>query len=524
MYESVYLYDTTLRDGNQARGISFSLADKLLLTQKMDEFGIDYIEGGWPNATNPLDTEYFAKVKHLKLKNSKIAAFGSTRRPNIKAADDKILQALVQSETSTYTIFGKSWDIHVTDVIRTSLDENLAMIRESVEFLKKSADRVFYDAEHFFDGYKANPQYAIDTLRAAQEGGADCIVLCDTNGGMALSWELEEIIRKVKVEINCELGIHCHNDTETAVINSLASVRMGVAQVQGTINGFGERCGNANLTTIIGNLITKMNVPLKCADQLGQLRKLSLAVDQVANLTHNTRAPYVGDSAFAHKGGAHIDGVMKVRHSFEHIDPDEVGNHRDFIISDQAGGALIVGRLEKLMPSLDKKDPRVGDILRLVKEKEKMGYLYDTAGGSFELLAMRHLAQFSDVLDVQRYRVIEELKEDGLQISEASVKVVIAEKTFHRVAEGDGPVNALDQALRLCLKETFAYMDDVRLQNFNVKVLDTKVGSAAQVRVWANFSDGENSWQTAGVSGNIIEASFEALLDGFNYKIMKENS
>ena len=524
MTNPVYIYDTTLRDGNQARGISFSLADKLLLTQKMDEFGIDYIEGGWPNPSNPIDTEYFEKVKTLGLKNSKIAAFGSTRRPGIKAEDDKILKSLIQADCDAYTIFGKSWDIHVTDVIKTTLDENLEMIKSSIAFLKNHSEKVFYDAEHFFDGYLNNPEYAIKTLQAAIDGGADSLVLCDTNGGMALTWELEEIVSKVRSLFDVEVGIHCHNDTESAVINSLSAVKAGASQIQGTLNGFGERCGNANLISIIGNLTSKMGIELQCSKNLKELKNLSLTVDQIANIPNNIRAPYVGSAAFAHKGGAHIDGVLKVRHSFEHIDPNSIGNQRDFIISDQAGGALIVSRLEKLLPDLDKKNPAVGEILNIVKEKEKEGYQYDTAGGSFELLAMKYLGQYKSPIEMHRYRVIEELKEDGVQVSEASVKVSLSGELFHRVAEGDGPVNALDEAFRQSLRNKYSFIRDVKLQNFNVKVIDSKIGSAAYVRVWSNFSDGKSSWQTVGVSENIIEASFDAIVDGFDYKIMKENS
>lgn len=518
----VQIYDTTLRDGNQARGLSFSLADKLNLTRRMDDFGIDYIEGGWPNPTNQLDVDYFKEVKRMGLRNSQSAAFGSTRRPGKPCSEDVLLNALLESAAPILTIFGKSWDIHATEVIRTSLEENLAMIHESVAYLKARVDKVFYDAEHFFDGYKNNPQYALKTLDAAVQGGADCLVLCDTNGGMALTWELEQIVRDMQAHFpNVDLGIHCHNDTESAVINSLSAIRAGAVQIQGTLNGYGERCGNANLISIIPNLHFKMGIDLGCSAQIHHLTKLSRDVDQIANLSPNQRSPYVGEAAFAHKGGAHIDGVLKVQHSFEHLNPAAVGNEREFVISDQAGGALIVGRLEEVVPSLDKKNPAVGEILNLVKAREDLGYRYETAAASFELLALRQLGLFKERIKVLRYRVIEEQKEDGLMVSEASVKLEIDGQLMHKVAEGDGPVNALDNALRLAILDVCPRVAEVELANFNVRVLGGHDGSAARVRVWADFSDGNMDWQTAGVSENIITASFEALLDGINYKLSK---
>lgn len=524
MAEQVKIYDTTLRDGNQARGLSFSLADKLNIAKKLDTFGVDYIEGGWPNPTNPIDVEFFQKMSQYELKKAKITAFGSTRRPGKTCNEDPILLALVEAKASAYTIFGKSWDIHVTDVIRTTLDENLKMIEESVAFLKEKADEVFYDAEHFFDGYKANPKYALETLKAAQRGGADCIVLCDTNGGMALSWEFQEIIGEVQEIIIAPLGVHCHNDTESAVSNSLAGVRQGVVQVQGCINGIGERCGNANLTTIIPNLQFKMKKELKCSENLSDLRRLSLYVDEIANIGSNIRAPYVGEAAFAHKGGAHIDGVMKLSHSFEHLDPSQVGNEREFIISDQAGGSLIVVRLNSIFPNLDKKDPKVKAILSEVKEKETKGYHFETAGGSFELIARRALSEYVDPVKVKSYRVIEEHQENGILVSEATVKLELNGKILHRVAEGEGPVNALDAAFRIALSERLDFIQAVKLDDYRVRVLDSKEGTASSVRVWATFSDEKDTWNTVGVSENIIEASWEALMDGFNFKIMKETS
>jgi 2-isopropylmalate synthase len=521
----IEIYDTTLRDGNQARGVNFTLADKLQTTRLLDAFGVDYIEGGWPNASNPTDLEYFRQVKALNLKHAKVAAFASTRRPGKIPSEDQFLMDLVASEAPVKTIFGKSWDLHVTEVIRTDLTENLAMIESSVEYLKRYSEKVFYDAEHFFDGYRANPQYAIKTLEAAARGGADCIVLCDTNGGMALTWELETIVNAVRAEIKSPLGIHVHNDTGTAVINSLSAVRAGVVQVQGTINGYGERCGNANLITIIPNLVFKMGCELHCAANLAELRTLSLGLDEILNLQSDIRTPYVGEAAFAHKGGAHIDGVMKVRHSFEHIDPIQVGNDRTYITSDQAGGSLIVDKLSRLKPGIDKKDPVVAEILAQIKDMEKQGYQFETAEGSFQMLARRKLGLFEDRFTVHGYRVIEEKTLCGGQpVSEATVKIKVGSEMSHQVSDGDGPVNALDAALRKALTPYFPYMAQVRLDDFKVRVLGSNVGSDARVRVWATFGDENEQWNVAGVSENIIEASWLALLDGLNYKIMKEKN
>jgi len=522
--DQVKVYDTTLRDGNQARGISLSLADKLQITRHLDNFGVDYVEGGWPNASNPTDIEYFQQVKKLNLKNTRITCFGSTRRPGNNPEEDPILQSLVESETQAITIFGKSWDLHVQEVIRTDLEQNLDMIESSVRYLKKYTDEVIYDAEHFFDGYRANPEYALKTLAAAKAGGADVLVLCETNGGVACTWELGDIVELVKQKMQIPIGIHTHNDSETAVINSMTAVRAGALQVQGTINGYGERCGNCNLTSLIPNLALKMGKELSCSPNLKKLRQLSQDVDQIANIPSNIRAAYVGQAAFAHKGGAHIDGVMKIAHSFEHVPPESVGNRREFITSDQAGGALIVEKLQEIKPGINKKDPVILDILNTVKDRESNGYHFETAGGSFRLLACTMLGMFGPRFEVAGYRVIEEKDSKGNCISEATVKIKVGASLSHQVAEGEGPVNALDAALRKALEPYFPYMKDVSLDDFKVRVLGSKVGSDAQVRVWATFSDGDEHWSVAGVSENIIEASWITLLDGINYKIMKETS
>ncbi|MCL2282247.1 MAG: citramalate synthase [Fibromonadales bacterium] len=514
----ISLYDTTLRDGNQARFINLSLNDKIRIARLLDEFGVDYIEGGWPNESNPTEEEFFREIRRENIANSKIAAFGSTKRPRIKPEQDLILQSLVKSDAPVKTIFGKSWDIHVTGVIKTELEENLDMISSSIEFLKKYSEEVIYDAEHFFDGYKANPKYALETIKRAQSSGAQYIVLCDTNGG-TLPWEIEKII----AEVNCDkIGIHCHNDAGMAVASSLAAVKAGAAQVQGVVNGYGERCGNANLITIAADLCLKMGYELKCKNNMNRLRYFSLAIDEVANVQSDVRAPFVGETAFAHKGGAHIDGVLKISKSFEHIAPELVGNSREFVTSDQAGGALIAEKLSKILPNIDKKSPVVAELLKCVKEKENRGFAFDTAEGSFELLARRHLGFYKECFKTLGYRVIEEMGEDGAHVSEASVKLCIDGKIIHEVCEGDGPVNALDLALRKALVERFPSIETVKLNDYKVRVLGSKVGTDASVRVWITFGDSKESWNTAGVSTNIIEASWLALLDGIHYKIMRE--
>ena len=515
----VFLYDTTLRDGNQDRKISLSLADKLQIARLLDSFGFDYIEGGWPNPSNPTDEEFFQKIKETKLKHAKIAAFGSTRRPGTIPEKDPLLQALVKSGAPVKTIFGKSWDLHVTDVIRTTLEENLDMIESSVAYLKEHSEEVIYDAEHFFDGYKANPEYAIETLRAAEKGRADCIVLCDTNGG-TMPWELKSIIKEVKKHVSTPLGIHVHDDSGLAVCNSLYAVKNGATMVQGVVNGFGERCGNANLTTIAADLHFKMDAKFFAAKKIARLRQLSSSIDQIVNLPSDPHAPYVGDAAFAHKGGAHIDGVMKVSKSFEHIDPHAVGNDRVFVTSDQAGGSLVVEKLKAIKPGIDKKDPVVGKLLTLIKERENAGWHFDSAEASFKLLVYRHLGMIQEPFKVLGYRVIEDKTTQGVSVSQATVKLQIGDKISHQVSEGDGPVNALDAALRKALLPFFPNMAKVRLDDFKVRVLGSNVASDATVRVWTTFGDEKGYWNVVGVSSNIIEASWMAFVDGLTYKIL----
>ncbi len=517
----VELYDTTLRDGNQALGISLSLNDKLSIAEKLDEMGMHYIEGGWPNPTNTIDTEFYIRAKKLNLK-AKIAAFGSTRRPGNKVEEDPFMKMLISTNAPVATIFGKSWDLHVEQVINTTLDENLNMIGDSIRFLKKHMDEVIYDAEHFFDGYKANPDYAVKTILAAKDAGADCIVLCDTNGGL-LPDEFLQIFRDVKSKVNAKLGVHMHNDSGCAEASSCLGILEGAVQVQGTMNGLGERCGNANLCTIIPNLQLKRGFELVTPQQLKMLTSASVFVAELANTTPNIRHPYVGEAAFSHKAGAHADGVRKVRHSFEHIDPETVGNERQFVVSDQAGSSTILEKLATVKPGLDKKDPAVQKVLMKIKEMEASGYQFEAANGSFELIAREVLGQFKEPFKVKGFRVIEEKRENGEAYSEATIQIHEDGVFEHTAAEGDGPVNALDNALRKALTKFYPSIGDVRLEDFKVRVLNGREGTEAKVRVLIESSDKIDRWGTVGVSTNIIEASWLALIDSLKYKLMKDS-
>ncbi|MBN1308991.1 MAG: citramalate synthase [Chitinispirillaceae bacterium] len=519
---SVKVYDTTLRDGNQALGVSLSLRDKLRITEKLDELGVHYIEGGWPNPTNSVDLDYYREVRSMRLQ-SKIAAFGSTRRPGCTAADDRFLPQLLATGAPLATIFGKSWTLHVRKVIRTSLAENLDMVAESVAFLGKYFDEVIYDAEHFFDGYRNGPEYAMKTLCAAEQGGADCIVLCDTNGGM-LPDEFLAMFGKVKERIRVPLGVHLHNDSGCADANACLAASAGAAQIQGTINGMGERCGNANLCTIIPNLQLKRGFRIVSDHQLSLLTPVSVFITEIANITPNYRIPYVGEAAFSHKGGAHADGVRKVRHSFEHVPPETVGNRRNFVVSDQAGSGTILEKLSAMQPGLDKNSPLVKKLLHTIKGLEAEGYQFEAADGSFELIAREVLGLFKEPFAVKGFRVIEEKRENGSVFSEATIKVQENEVFEHTAAEGDGPVNALDNALRKALVKLYPSLGSVKLEDFKVRVLDGREGTEAKVRVLIESSDGESRWGTVGVSANIIEASWMALIDSLKYKLMKEKA
>ena len=518
--KNLQIYDTTLRDGNQALGVSLSLSDKLRITEKLNELGIHYIEGGWPNPTNAVDSEYYREVNRMNL-TSRIAAFGSTRRPGVKVKKDAFLSQLVATGVPVATIFGKCWDLHVKKVIKTSLEENIDMVAESIAFLKKEMDEVIFDAEHFFDGFKENHDYALKTLKAAQDGGADCLVLCDTNGGL-LPDEFSDIFREVQKEITAPLGVHMHNDTECAVANSCMGAILGAQQIQGTINGLGERCGNANLCSIIPNLQLKRGFSILSEHSLAQLTSTSVFITEIANVTPNYRLPYVGEAAFSHKAGAHADGVRKERRSFEHITPESVGNKRSFVVSDQAGAGTILEKLTTVQPDLDKKNPHVKKLLATIKELEGDGYQFEAAEGSFELIAREVLGHFQEPFRVKGFRVIEEKRENGAVYSEATIKVQENEIFEHTAAEGDGPVNALDNALRKALVKLYPSLGGVKLEDFKVRVLDGREGTESKVRVLIESSDGETRWGTVGVSTNIIEASWKALIDSLKYKLMKD--
>ncbi len=520
MPRKIQLFDSTLRDGNQALGVSFSVEDKILIAQKIDELGIHYIEGGWPNPSNQTDVEFFKRARKLKFK-SKITAFGSTCRPENAAARDPIVRMILETETQAVAIFGKSWSLHVTDILRTRLEENLRMIADTVAYFKKHDREVIYDAEHFFDGYLENPEYALKTLEAANNAGADCLVLCDTNGGR-LPMEVASILSAVRKRVKANSwGIHTHNDSGNAVANALMAVAEGAGHVQGTINGLGERCGNANLCTLIPNLVLKMDLACVTPKQLGRLREISLFVSEIANLLPDLRQPYVGDAAFSHKGGAHIDGVLKNQRSFEHIDPVHVGNERRYVLSDQAGRSTIVEKLQKMKPRLDKSDPVVRNLLQNIKDLEFKGYQFEAAEGSFQLLARRALGQYKEPFEFQGFRVIIQKDEDGYTHSEATIKVRKGTEVVHTAAEGDGPISALDNAVRKALVSFYPQIKDVRLEDFKVRVLDGRDGTSAAVRVLIESHDGTDHWGTIGVSSNIIEASWIALIDSLSYKLMK---
>ncbi len=516
----ITIYDTTLRDGSQTEGISFTLNDKLKITEKLDSLGVHYIEGGWPGS-NPKDRGYFQAVLKNKTKNAKIAAFGSTRRANVKPTADVNLQELIKSQAETITIFGKSWDLHVTDVIRTTLDENLKMISDSVSYLKKKKREVFYDAEHFFDGYKRNPDYALKTILAAQAAGADCIILCDTNGG-SLPSEVSAAILNIKKHIKIPLGIHTHDDLGLGVANSLAAIVAGCTQVQGTFNGLGERCGNADLCTIIGILHTKMKLKSIPDKNVNKLMETSYFISEISNFKLADNTAFVGHSAFAHKGGVHIDAMLKNPLAYEHIDPQLVGNHRRFVTSELAGKMPIIIKAQKMDVNLDKKSPEAQAILKTLQEKEHAGYQFEAADASFELFLKRSLKKYKPFFTLEGFKTSSEKRFDGHIFAEASIRVKVTGESHFSAATGDGPVDALNKALRQALTKFYPRLEEMNLTDYKVRVLDTKAGAGAKVRVLIESQDQGDSWTTMGVHENIIEASWEALTDSIEYKLLKD--
>lgn len=515
--KKIKLYDTTLRDGAQSSGVSFSLEDKLKIAKKLSDTGIHYIEGGWPGS-NPKDISFFRKVKDLNLRQSKITAFTSTRRANRKADKDISLTKALEADTDVITIFGKSWQLHVKDVLKTTPEENLKMIEESIHFFKSKNKEVIYDAEHFFDGFKNNPCYALKTLKAALKGGTDCIVLCDTNGG-TLTSEVVSIVKKVKGEIKCELGIHTHNDNGMAVANSIIAVENGATHIQGTINGLGERCGNADLASIIPNLQLKMGIQCITKKNLSKLTELSLYIDELANLIPLNARPFVGDSAFAHKGGMHIDAVKKNPLSFEHIDPHFVGNKRKILVSELSGKSTILLKTEELGISLKEKE--VGNLLNKLKELENKGYHFEAADASLELLIKKSLKQHKKLFKLQNFNVHVGNRNNKL-FSKAIMQVQVGGKKECTTATGDGPVDALANALKKALLKFYPSLNELELTDYKVRIINPEEGTAAKTRVLIQFRDHKRTWSTIGVSTNIIEASWEALVDSIEYKLLKD--
>ncbi len=519
--KKIIIYDTTLRDGAQAEGVVFSGVAKLEIARRLDAFGIDIIEGGFA-ASNPKDMEFFSAIKAENLRHSKIAAFGSTRRAGVEVSADIGVVALLEADTPVVTIFGKSWLLHVLEVLRTTAEENLSMIGETVAYLKGQGKEVIYDAEHFFDGYKDNSEYALSTLQAAADAGADCIVLCDTNGG-CLPHEIVEITEAVADEVDAPLGIHAHNDSGVAVANSLEAVRVGAMHVQGTINGFGERTGNADLISIIPNLVMKAGYDCASSGNLKDLKKLALFICEQANIRPNQRAPFVGDSSFAHKAGMHVDGVRKCRQSFEHIDPESIGNERRILMSELSGASNVFLKAVEMGVDIERKSPEVREILKQLENMEKEGYEYESADASFKMLIKKVLKSHKHFFDLEGFRVIvEKSAEGGACVSEASVKLRVGDKREFTVGEGDGPVDALNDALRKALTRFYPKIGDVVLEDYKVRILDPEEATSAKTQVLIESSDGEQHWGTVGVSENIIEASWEALVEGVEYKLFLE--
>ncbi|EIW00404.1 2-isopropylmalate synthase [Thermoanaerobacter thermohydrosulfuricus] len=519
--KSIRIYDTTLRDGVQGQGISFTVEDKLKIVKVLDEFGVTYIEAGNPGS-NPKDIEFFERVKNIKLKNAKLIAFGSTRRANTTTEEDANVISLLNADTEVVTIFGKSWDFQVTEILKTTLEENLKMIYDTVKFFKDKGKSVIFDAEHFFDGYKQNPEYALKTLEVALEAGADSVCLCDTKGG-AFPMEVYEITKTVVDKFNTEVGIHCHNDNGMAVADSIMAVQAGAIQVQGTINGYGERCGNANLCTLIPNLQLLMGYKCVPDENLKQLTHLARFVSEIANVTYDERAPYVGKNAFSHKAGMHADAVNKNTYSYELIDPSLVGNSRTFLISEVAGRGTVLNAINEIDPTITKDSPETKLILDKLKEMEYLGYQYENAGGSLELLIRKVLGKYKPAFNLKEFKVIVNEPSVNSVNSSALIKVEVDSIEEIAAAEGDGPVHALDNAVRRVLERFYPQIKEMRLTDYKVRVLDSNSATAAKVRVIIESTDGKDSWSTIGVSTDIIEASWRALVDSIEYKLNKES-
>lgn len=520
--KKVIIYDTTLRDGTQGEDVNFTVQDKLRIAHKLFDFGIDYIEGGWPGS-NPRDEEFFKNIQNYPSLLERIAAFSSTKRPGKKCREDNILQALLKANVPNLTIFGKSWDLHVEKALRISLEENLELIFDTIKYLKSKGKTVFYDAEHFFDGYKKNSDYAMKTIDVAMQAGADCLILCDTNGGV-MPDEIIEIIEKVKAFTKeYPLGIHCHNDSETAVASTCLAVKHGISHVQGTINGYGERCGNANLCSVIPNLELKYGYECVGRDNLKKLKGISRYVNELGNIRHNTHQPYVGNSAFAHKGGIHVSAILKDPTTYEHIDPKLVGNSQRVLLSDLSGKSNLIYKARDFGIDVDSKDPKITNLVDKLKDLENKGFQYEGAEASFELLIRKTLGDFRRFFDLLSFRVLDE-KRSAIEppFTEATVMLMVAGEIEHTAGVGNGPVNALDNALRKALEKFYPQIKTVTLVDYKVRILTSRDGTGALTRVLVESSDGKDMWGTVGVSRNIIDASYQALIDSIDYKLFKD--
>jgi len=517
----ITIFDSTLRDGAQAEGISFTVEDKIKVALALDALGVDYIEAGNPGS-NPKDLEFFNRMGEEKsLKHAKLIAFGSTRRKGILAKDDDNVKALLKANTDAVCIFGKSWDFHVTEVLRAELDENLEMIRDTIAFFKEQGKEVIFDAEHFFDGYKHNPEYAMAALKAAEKGGAGTLVLCDTNGG-CFPTEISELVKTVVTAFSLPIGIHTHNDCEMAVANSIMAVEAGATHIQGTFTGFGERCGNANLSAIIPSLQIKKGYECIFPEALTELTQTARYISEVANISHDERAAYVGQTAFAHKGGMHIDAVTKAPETFEHVDPQMVGNERKYLMSEVAGRSLLLARIQQVSPEMTKDSPETKGIMEKLKELEQKGYQFEGAESSFALYIRKQLGKYKPLFELVNFKTIgEQPHEEGLGAS-AVVKIMVNGEVEITAAEGNGPVNALDKALRKALGKFYPELSNVHLTDYKVRVLDSTNATASRVRVLMESSDGKESWTTVGVSTDIIEASWLALVDSIEHKLIQD--
>lgn len=525
--EPILIYDTTLRDGTQGENINFSSKEKIKIARKLDEIGVHYTEGGWPGS-NLRDVRFFELAQKENFTHTRITAFGATRKPRIAAADDLNLQALIASETPAVAIFGKSWPLHVEKIMGNTREENIAMIRDSISFLKTRDKEVIYDAEHFFDGYKDDPQYASNTLLAATESGADFLVLCDTNGG-TMPFEIQSIIAEVKQFLNdrnckVQLGIHCHNDCGMAVANSITAVQSGATMVQGTVNGYGERCGNADITSVIPILSLKMGMPTIPEERLSQLKTFSRYVSETANMIPLHSRPFVGKSAFAHKGGIHVNAIMKESRAYEHMDPALVGNKRRVLVSDMSGKSNVEYKAREMGVEIGSKGKDCQEIVAEIKSMEDQGYQFDVADGSMKILLEKLTEQFKPHFDLDSFRVSIERDLQNACTSHAIIKIKVDGVDEITAAEGHGPVSALDNALRKALGRFYPDLDAMRLVDFKVRVIDGREGTAARVRVFIESRDNEETWTTIGVSEDIIEASWQALTDSFQFKLAKEQA